>query len=305
MQPSGILLVDKPAGITSAHAIRKIERYFQFEKVGHGGTLDPFATGLLILLVGEATKIARFLLSDRKAYEAEAKIGWETETGDLEGARIGEETAPAVPFDAWRDSLPRFVGDIEQIPPKYSALKVAGRRLYDYARSGEAVEIKPRAITVHALQIRSLAEDKFCFACECSGGTYIRTLAEDWAKGAGTKAHLTALRRMRIGDFSIQDSHRLEDLLESDRNQAPPLLTIPQALRHLPQIHCEPPQAKLFQIGMQNTLSDFIRSRLREGEQGAPFVLLLHGPTENPLPLALATRSEPEQNLFKLDRVFR
>lgn len=296
---SGILLIDKPAGISSAHAIKKIEKRFRLEKIGHGGTLDPFATGLLVVLVGEATKIARFLLADRKGYSAVARIGWETETGDREGERApGENDFANPPRAAWEATLPRFLGKTLQTPPKYSAVKVAGKKLYEYARARESVAVAAREIMVYELELRDWRADSVAFRLESSGGTYVRTLAADWARATGTRAHLTELRRYRVGNFRLEAARPLSALLETSPESELPLISIPDALAHLPRAFCSATVAARIRQGDQSALPALVT----EAQAGqAEHILLLLGKPDESTALALLARTESG---FKLDRVF-
>jgi tRNA pseudouridine55 synthase len=292
---SGILLVDKPPGISSAQAIRKIERHFKIAKIGHGGTLDPFASGLLVVILGEATKIARFLLADRKGYEALARVGWETTTADLEGEEKDIPRASQVSIEAWKKSQTQFLGKIQQTPPIFSALKVDGRRLYDYARKGEAVEVKAREVEIFELELLELKADSTRFRVECGGGTYIRTLAEDWAKAAGTLAHLQELRRYRVGSFSLANAKPLADILDTPRENIASLeiVSISDALAHFPSHAASPDLSARVRRGDQSTLAS-------EVNNNAEFLLLTEG-GEARHPLALLSLSPSG---YKLERVF-
>ena len=194
----GVLLLDKPTGITSNHALQQARRLFNAAKAGHTGTLDPMATGLLPLCFGEATKFAGVLLEADKGYEATVWLGRRTDTGDADGQLL--ETRPVgVTAEAVDAALARFRGDILQVPPMHSALKRDGRPFYEYARRGIELERAPRGVTIYALDRRGLAGDRLQIAVDCSKGTYVRTLAEDIGEALGCGAHLVALRRTRIG----------------------------------------------------------------------------------------------------------
>ena len=201
---SGVLLVNKESGISSAKLTRKIQEKFAVKKMGHGGTLDPFATGLLVLLLDEGTKVSRFLLRGDKTYEAEALIGAETDTGDLEG-KIKVQAAP-VSLSAWEDCKKQFVGKIKQVPPMHSAIKYKGEPLYKRARRGDIIELEPRPVEIKELEILNYENNRLRFRVRCSGGTYIRSLAKDWAQAAGTYAHLVALHRLEACSFHVKNS---------------------------------------------------------------------------------------------------
>ncbi|KAB2921992.1 MAG: tRNA pseudouridine(55) synthase TruB, partial [Dechloromonas sp.] len=196
----GVLLLDKPLGLTSNDALQKARRLFSAAKGGHTGTLDPAATGLLPLCFGEATKFSADLLDADKTYEAVVQLGVTTDSGDAEGQVVA--TAPVTVGEAEvRQALPRFTGAIEQIPPMHSALKRNGRPLYELARKGIEVERAPRAVTIHGLELLDFAGDRLTLRVRCSKGTYIRVLAADLGQALGCGAHLVGLRRTAVGDL--------------------------------------------------------------------------------------------------------
>ncbi|MBK8335811.1 MAG: tRNA pseudouridine(55) synthase TruB [Sterolibacteriaceae bacterium] len=207
----GVILLDKPSGISSNAALQRVRRLFNAAKGGHTGTLDPLASGLLPLCLGEATKFSQTLLDADKSYEAKLRLGVRTTTGDAEGEVL--ETRPAeVTTDEVFAACTRFVGEIAQIPPMYSALKVAGRPLYDYARDGVTLERKPRQVHIRRIELLGFDRDTVRLAVDCSKGTYIRVLAEDIGEVLGCGAHLVALRRTRIGRFHIDESVELSQI---------------------------------------------------------------------------------------------
>lgn len=207
----GILIVDKPAGWTSHDVVAKLRGICATKKVGHGGTLDPMATGVLPVFVGGAVKAVDLAPNQNKAYHAEVCFGMATDTGDITGAVL-EQADVSVTREQVLDILPRFLGPQTQLPPMYSAVKVDGRPLYHYARKGQQVKRKVRAITVHSIELldRPAAEKRFWLAVACSKGTYIRTLVEDVGKALGVPATLSALRRTRAGVFAEEEAHTLE-----------------------------------------------------------------------------------------------
>lgn len=206
-----MILLDKPSGIGSNAALQRVRRLFNAAKGGHTGTLDPLASGLLPLCLGEATKFSQTLLDADKEYEAQLRLGVRTSTGDAEGEVL--ETRPVgVATDEVLEACKRLVGEIEQIPPMYSALKVAGRPLYDYAREGVTLERKPRRVHIRRIELFGFDRDTARISVECSKGTYIRVLAEDIGALLGCGAHLVALRRTRIGRFHIDDSVELAQI---------------------------------------------------------------------------------------------
>jgi tRNA pseudouridine55 synthase len=211
----GIVLLDKPVGISSNRALQKARGIYQARKAGHTGSLDPFATGMLPICLGEASKTASFMLEAGKQYRATARLGEATTTGDIEGAII--QTCPVPKFDheGVTRTLKQFVGDIKQIPPMYSALKHEGKPLYEYARAGIVIERPARAITIHKLDLLRFQSPDLIFDVHCSKGTYIRTLAEDIATALGSCAHLVGLRRLVVEPFDGFSMVTLEQLQEA------------------------------------------------------------------------------------------
>lgn len=204
--PDGLLLVDKPAGVTSHDVVNAARRVLGEKRIGHGGTLDPFATGLLVLLVGRATRLLRWVQDEPKVYEAVVRFGAETDTEDLDGQVTRE--APLPTRAALEAALPALTGAIDQVPPAYSAKRVDGRRAYELAREGSAVEMKPSRVVVESIHLSDFeGSDLAVSACRmqvsCGAGTYIRSLARDLARAANSAAHLTALRRHQAGIFSL------------------------------------------------------------------------------------------------------
>lgn len=230
----GVLLLDKPGGLSSNDALQKARRLFSAAKAGHTGTLDPMATGLLPVCFGEATKFSNRLLEADKTYEAVMRLGQTTTTGDAEGEVVSER-----PVDVSESALQalglRFWGEQDQLPPMHSALKHQGRALYEYARAGIEIERQTRRITIIALDILWRHENDVAFSVRCSKGTYVRTLAEDMGEALGCGAHLVALRRTAIGDLKVENAHTLTVLGEIDESQRMVLLAPPDALLvHLP-----------------------------------------------------------------------
>jgi tRNA pseudouridine55 synthase len=208
----GVVLLDKPAGLTSNHALQKVRGKFNARKAGHTGSLDPFATGMLPVCLGDASKTAAYLLDAGKTYRAKALFGAATATGDTEGEIV--ETAPVPICDAAAvdEVMNAFRGDIEQVPPMYSALKQDGTPLYKLARQGIEVERPPRQITIHRLELIEWNPPSLEFEVHCSKGTYIRSLAADLAEAMGSRAHLVALRRLSIDPFGNGPMVTLEEL---------------------------------------------------------------------------------------------
>lgn len=207
----GVLLLDKPIGLTSNDALQKARRLFSAAKGGHTGTLDPLATGLLPLCFGEATKFSADLLDADKTYEAVLKLGVTTDSGDAEGKVVASAAVDVTENDIFR-VLPMFTGDLQQIPPMHSALKRDGRPLYELARQGIEVEREARAVTIHRLECLAFAGDSLSLRVACSKGTYIRVLAADIGRELGCGAHLTALRRTVVGDLDLVNAVTLAEL---------------------------------------------------------------------------------------------
>lgn len=283
---SGVLLVDKPAGLSSADVTNQIKRKHKFARIGHGGTLDPFATGLLVVLVGEATKVARFLLEGEKEYVAVADLGAETTTGDPEGEVSATAAVPALSREDWQALTEKFVGRISQTPPAYSAIKVKGKPLYEYARKGEVVEAKARDVFVREFEILAADSARLEFRVRCGGGTYIRVLGSDLARAAGTCAHLTSLRRTGSSSFRVDQALGLEELVGTE-TAALPLQSIVQAVGHLPKITCDGGTALRIRQGNLAAF-DFLKNQLekpgyflvaaREGSEEIPVAIANHNP---------------------------
>jgi tRNA pseudouridine55 synthase len=198
---TGILLLDKPVAITSNDALQRVKRIFQAAKAGHTGSLDPLADGLLPICLGAATKLSAFLLDADKKYRVRALLGVTTTTADAEGEVISERPVEGVTEAALQAVLPRFTGEIDQVPPMYSALKHKGQRLYKLAREGVEVEREPRRVTIYGLTLGEVALPEFELEVHCSKGTYVRTLVEDIGEALGCGAHVTALRRTAVGPY--------------------------------------------------------------------------------------------------------
>lgn len=211
-QVDGILLLDKPLGLSSNQALQQAKRLFRAEKAGHTGSLDPLATGMLPICFGEATKLCGLLLDSDKSYVALMRLGRRTTTGDAEGEGVAESDTAGVTQSDLEAVRSRFLGTITQIPPMYSALKHEGRRLYELARAGEEVERAPRQVHIHALSFGPLSQGEVEVRVRCSKGTYIRTLVEDLAAAMGQCAHLGALRRESVDPFASQRMYAMEAL---------------------------------------------------------------------------------------------
>ena len=221
---NGILLIDKPAGWTSSDVVAKLRGVLHEKRIGHSGTLDPMATGLLVLFVGRATRAVEFAESHDKRYLAGLRLGLATDTQDTTGNPIGGEPRP-VSREELEAVLPRFRGEIAQIPPMYSAIKVKGQKLYEIARRGGEVERKPRSVTIRSLELVGEEGGDFLLDVCCSKGTYVRTLCHDVGQGLGCGGCMSSLRRLAAGDFRLEDAHTLDEVIAAaDEGRAEALL---------------------------------------------------------------------------------
>lgn len=213
--PHGVLLIDKPKGCSSFDVLRDLKRAHRLSKLGHTGTLDPMATGLLVVCVGEGTKLAHYLTEDHKRYQAEVSFGYSTDSYDAEGSPVAQASATqlaSLTISRVEEALTAFRGEVTQRPPAYSAIKVNGERLYAKARRGEEVEVPEREVTFHAIELLSFEDGRAQLDVWCSKGTYIRSLAHDLGVALGCPAHLSALRRTACGGLSLSDASTLEEL---------------------------------------------------------------------------------------------
>ncbi|AOJ81011.1 tRNA pseudouridine synthase B [Burkholderia savannae] len=252
----GVLLLDKPVGLSSNDALMRAKRLYLAKKAGHTGTLDPLASGLLPLCFGEATKFSQDLLDADKTYEATMRLGVRTTTGDAEGDVLDtrDVTCDEAAVVA---ALARFVGDIVQVPPMYSALKRDGRPLYEYARAGQTVEREGRAVTIRSLECLSCALPDVTFRVTCSKGTYVRTLAEDIGEALGCGAHLTMLRRTGVGSLSLEHAVTLDalDAATQDERDAR-LAPVDALLSTFPLVELDAALAKRFLHGQRLKLAE-------------------------------------------------
>jgi tRNA pseudouridine55 synthase len=226
----GLLLVDKPAGVTSHDVVDAARRSLGTRRVGHAGTLDPFATGLLVLLVGHATRLLPHLSGEPKVYDTTIEFGTETDTDDVTGAVT--RSAPLPDESRVRSAIAQLTGTFDQVPPDYSAKRVGGRRAYQAARRGQTLELAPVPVTVHGWTVRSLSSERLEATITCAGGTYIRALARDLGRQTDSAAHLASLRRTRSGPFSVESAVTLGDLRQGGVVLRPPVEAIP----HLPVV---------------------------------------------------------------------
>lgn len=235
---NGVLLLDKPKGVSSNHALQRVRRLFQAQKAGHTGTLDPMATGLLPICLGEATKFSSHLLEADKVYRTRVELGVITDTGDAEGSVIEQHEVPSLSVDDVEAVLTRFRGEIDQVPPMYSALKHNGKKLYELAREGKHVERAARRVSVYDARLLSFDKTAFELEVSCSKGTYIRTLAEDIGQALGCGAHISQLRRLKTGPF-LADAMWTLEALEALADQAAleaELMPMDVLVDHLPSL---------------------------------------------------------------------
>lgn len=228
----GIILINKPQGMTSHDVVNKLRKILKTKKVGHCGTLDPDATGLLVVCVNKATKALQFLMADNKNYQATLLLGKSTDTYDLEGKITEEKEFTGINKDEVVKVLNSFLGAQKQIPPIYSAIKVNGKKLYEYARSGEEVEIEPRDITIHDIKLVDIKDNEIVFDVVCSKGTYIRSLCVDIAKKLNYPGLMSNLNRVQSGVFNLKDSSTLEEVEAGDYK----LISVDEALSDYPKV---------------------------------------------------------------------
>lgn len=290
---NGILIIDKPTGITSHDVVNRVRRILHTKRVGHTGTLDPFATGVMVVLVGQATRLAQFLDKDEKEYMADVRFGFETDTGDRSGRRREKgERKNVVSKDDVAAVLPQFRGAIEQIPPMYSAKKVDGKKLYELARQGKTIKRKAVSVTISKLELLSdLEQDALVpetwnlkLRVRCSAGTYIRTLAEDIARAAGSAAHLAELRRTAAGSFTIDQAITIEELQQLD-DPTTALIPMETAVAHLPKFTLRDDRVAKTRNGMSTRTFDF------ECAEGEPISMM----TENGEIVAIGFYNEAEK----------
>ena len=252
---SGVFLLNKPLGISSNAALQRVRWLYRAEKGGHTGALDPLASGLLPICLGEATKFSHYLLDSTKRYQTTIHLGHSTTTGDVEGDVLLEQAVPELTQAKIEQVLATFVGDIQQVPPMYSALKKEGRPLYELARKGIEIEREARPITIEALELLSFTENSLTLDVTCSKGTYIRVLGEDIAKVLNTFGHLTYLHRIKTGQFDLIPSYTieyLESLTEFERDAL--LLPVFAPVDHFTRVQVPEGRAEYFSRGMESNI---------------------------------------------------
>jgi tRNA pseudouridine55 synthase len=248
---NGWLVIDKPQGMTSTHVVNVVKRLTNAQKVGHGGTLDPLATGVLPIAMGEATKTVAYIMDARKAYDFRLRLGEERDTDDSTGAVIA--ASDGRPDDAAiRAMLPRFIGAIQQVPPRYAAVKIQGERAYDIARRGETVELAPREVRIDTLELTGRPDpDHADFRMTSGKGAYVRAIARDLGLALGCHAHVAALRRTEVGAFSVENAVSLDALAGIVEHETLPQILVPvsTALAGIPALAVTEPQALRLQSG--------------------------------------------------------
>jgi tRNA pseudouridine55 synthase len=266
---NGVLPIDKPVGPTSHDMVARARRALGLRRIGHTGTLDPFAFGLLLLCLGPTTRLVEYMSGLPKRYEAVMRLGITTDTDDPTGDVVSEDPWQGVSEEAVRAALLEQLGTIEQVPPLYSAKKVEGRRMYEAARRGESPERKPVRVTIHSIELTRFEPPDAWFVVECSTGTYIRAIARDAGERLGVGAHLRSLRRSAIGWFAVESALQPDELAEPEAVQRA-LVPPAGALRHLPSLSVEDPVAQALRHGQQ------VRAR-PEVPAGEPVALFTAG----------------------------
>ncbi len=283
---NGWLIIDKPSGMTSAHVVARVRRMLDVAKIGHGGTLDPLATGILPLALGEATKTVSYVMDGQKSYRFTTRWGEARDTDDADGQIIAtSDVRPTA--DAIKAALPAFRGEISQIPPDYSAIKVDGARAYDLAREGEKLDLIPRIARIDRFDLVAQPDaDSAVFEVSCGKGTYMRSLARDLARAVGTHGHITQLRRTKSGPFAEKDAISLEKL-EELRNSAPAadlVRPVETALDDIPALAMTEDEARRLQCGQSiSALTVARRTPLKDIGLGTVFCAMAEGK-----PIALA-----------------
>jgi tRNA pseudouridine55 synthase len=248
---SGVLVVDKPIGLTSHDVVQIIRRGTGIRRAGHTGTLDPRASGVLVILIGPAVRLSEYVSASDKRYQATIRLGSSTDTYDSEGTITSSASVDDITEDYFNEVLQHFVGEIEQVPPPYSAVKVQGRKAYDMAREGEEFELVPRIINVYSLEILEWALPEVVIDVYCSSGTYVRSLANDLGKELGTGAHLVGLRRTKSGRFTLRDAvplRRLQEAFDAG-NWYRFLIPAAEAMADWPMVELDADQVELVRHG--------------------------------------------------------
>ena len=274
---SGVLVVDKPIGLTSHDVVQVIRRGTGIRRAGHTGTLDPRASGVLVILIGPAVRLSEYVSASDKRYQATIRLGSSTDTYDSEGTITSSASVEDITEDYFNEVLQRFVGEIEQVPPPYSAVKVQGRKAYDMAREGEEFELTPRIINVYSLEILEWALPEVVIDVYCSSGTYVRSLANDLGKELGTGAHLVGLRRTKSGRFTLRDAVPLRRLQESfdAGNWYRFLIPAAEAMADWPMVELDADQVELVRHGHRVPADPDLKGLARGVSQQGDLVALL------------------------------
>lgn len=254
---NGLLIIDKPGGMTSHDVVARVRRATGEQSVGHLGTLDPMATGVLPLLLGKYTRLAQFLNTGDKSYTGTIRFGWATDTYDAEGERVGEARATNVTLEALRAEAARYVGEIEQVPPPFSAKKVGGQPAYKLARQGKTPELKPVRIRVGSFTIESLDGDTARFAMRVSAGGYVRSIAHEMGQRLGCGAHLASLRRTAAGPFTLEDAVTLNELEELGAGVVERMVHPRTLLPEMPAVTADEATLGRLRNGMQVNLPEY------------------------------------------------
>ena len=249
---SGIIIIYKEKEYTSHDVVAKVKKILNISKVGHTGTLDPNATGVLPLLLNDGTKLSKYLINHDKEYKVTLKLGIKTDTADGEGNVVEERNVEFDELNSVEETLNSFIGKQEQVPPIYSAIKVKGKKLYEYAREGKNVEIAPRKIEIYNIKLEKINKEtnEIEFTVECSKGTYIRSLCEDVATRLGTIGYMKELERIKVGEFEISKSITINDLENKIENLDKYIITMEELLKDYPEIIVENKEQKLFLNGV-------------------------------------------------------
>jgi tRNA pseudouridine55 synthase len=294
LHPGGLLLVDKPEGVTSHDVVAAVRKRVRPLKVGHTGTLDPLATGLLVLCIGEATKLARFLEARNKLYGVTALLGVRTDTQDITGDVVAEKNVGEVAEETIKKTCRDFVGAIEQTPPAFSAVRVNGVRAYKRARRSEEVSLESREIQISRIEIQRIRLPRVDFLVECSKGTYVRTLCHDIGEHLGIGGCMESLRRLAVGRFDVADALPLDEL-HARETIFERLIPAQEAIAHLPVVTCDPEQAEKLSHGMAIAVTDWAQASNTEARAlGADSKLLAVGKVE----------ADGEGLIFRPKRVF-
>ncbi len=290
---SGWLNLDKPYDMTSTQAVGAVKRILSPKKIGHAGTLDPLATGILPLALGDATKTVQYMMDARKVYRFTVAFGEQRDTDDTEGEVIARSDIRPED-DAIRDALPDYTGEISQLPPRYSAIKVDGQRAYDLARAGEQVELKPRPVTIYRFEmIERVDADHAIFEVECGKGTYVRSLARDMSEKLGTVGHISALRRLSVGSFNEANAISLEALEKSAIQGDPSSLEgilhpIERALDDIPAVTLDHTQSQRLRHGQGCFMSP---AAFQQGDEGTEELPALYKALQGKELVALVSRN--------------